>query len=301
MKISVIVPIYNMEKFIAQTISCLKAQEASNLEFVLVNDGSTDGTLSIMEQLCADDARFHIFNMENKGYGHACNLGIKHATGDFIAIYEPDDCISSDFYSCLEKTAERYNQADVIRYNGIYCFENGILRPVYHWKKYFTGRIIDKYAMKRFWRSHPSVFNGIYRRNFILQKSVLFCETPSASFQDAMFMVSLFYANPSIYIVDDIKYTYTVHNMQSVKFADDKIEFVIKAWEIESDWISSNGFRDNDFFLYKVFTQMNSLRKRVSCENREKLTQKFKQLNKGKIYLSSDIPTIVQKMKYALA
>lgn len=301
MKISVIVPIYNMEKFIARAISCLKAQDEPNIEFILVNDGSTDTTLSILEQLCARDARFHIFNMKNRGYGHACNFGIKQVTGDFWAIYEPDDCIAPDFYSTLRDTAERYSQADVIRYNGIYRHENGQSRTLYHWKQNFTGRILDKYALKRFWRSHPSVFNGIYRKDFMLQKSVSFCETPGASFQDAMFIVSLFYANPSIYIIDDIKYTYTIHDMQSIQFVDDKIDFVIASWEREAKWISRNGFSDHDFFLYKVFTQMNSLLKKVTPENREKLTQKFRKLNKGKIYLDSDIPTITQKIKYALA
>lgn len=89
--------------------------------------------------------------------------------------------------------------------------------------------------------------------------------------------------------------------MQSIHFIDDKIDFVIDAWTKEADWISRNGFNDYDFFLYKVFTQMNSLLKRVSSENREKLMQKFKHLNRGKIYLDSAIPTITQKIKYALA
>ena len=301
MKISVIVPIYNMENFIARTISCLQEQEEPNLEFLLVNDGSTDSTLSLMQKMCEGDARFQIFTMKNRGYGSACNFGIRQASGDYFAIFEPDDFIPHDFYSSLRKIAERYIQADVIRYNGIYRHENGISRTLYHWNKRFTGRIIDKYALKRFWRSHPSVFNGIYRKNFILQKSVFFCETPGASFQDAMFMVSLFYSNPSIYIINDIKYTYMIHNMQSIKFANDKVDFVINAWDMEKDWISHNGFMDYDFFLYKVFTQMHSLMGNVYPENREKLEKKFRDLRKSKICLSSNIPTIRQKMKYALA
>ena len=50
-----------------------------------------------------------------------------------------------------------------------------------------------------------------------------------------------------------------IHNMQSIKFANDKVDFVINAWDMEKDWISHNGFMDYDFFLYKVFTQMHSL------------------------------------------
>lgn len=300
MKISVIVPIYNMEKFISRAIQCLKIQDEQNIEFLLINDGSKDSTLSIMRELTAGDTRFQIFDMENKGYGHACNFGIKQATGEFFAIFEPDDSITSDFYSSLHKVAERYQQADVIRYNGIYCNENGLLRTLYRWEQNFTGKIIDKYTLKRFWRSHPSVFNGIYRKSFIQQKLVFFCETPSASFQDAMFIVSLFYANPSIFILDDIKYYYTIHEMQSVKFVDDKIDFVIESWKIEEKWLSKNGFADRNFFLYKVFVQMSSLMKKVSAENKYKLIQQFNNINKGKLYLASNIPTMIQKVKYAL-
>lgn len=298
MKISVIVPIYNMEKFIARAISCLKAQDEPNVEFILVNDGSTDATLSILEQLCTRDGRFHIFSMENRGYGHACNFGIEQATGDFWAIYEPDDCIAPDFYSTLRKTAERYRQADVIRYNGIYRHENGQSRTLYHWKQNFTGRILDKYALKRFWRSHPSVFNGIYRKNFMLQKSVCFCETPGASFQDAMFIVSLFYANPSIYIINDVKYTYTIHDMQSIQFVNDKIDFVIEAWEREADWISSNGFSNYDFFIYISFMQLDNILNKVSSMSRSKLEHNFMRISKQKIYINNNIPTLKEKIKY---
>jgi len=115
-----------------------------------------------------------------------------------------------------------------------------------------------------------------------------------------MFIVSLFYANPSIFILDDIKYYYTIHEMQSVKFVDDKIDFVIESWKIEEKWLYKNGFTDHGFFLYKVFAQMSSLIKKVSAENRYKLMQQFKNINKGKIYLASNIPTMTQKVKYAL-
>ena len=66
-----------------------------------------------------------------------------------------------------------------------------------------------------------------------------------------MFIVSLFYANPSIFILDDIKYHYTIHEMQSVKFVDDKIDFVIESWKIEEKWLSENGFADRNFFYTK--------------------------------------------------
>ncbi len=301
MKISVIVPIYNMEKFIARAISCLKAQEKPHLEFILVNDGSTDSTPALIRELCADDARFHIYDMENKGYGHACNFGIRHATGDFFAIFEPDDCITQNFYSVLHDMAEVYPQADVIKYNGIYRVDGSTINTLYHWCSRFTGKILDKYTLKRFWRSHPSVFNGIYRKSFIQQKKVFFCETPGASFQDAMFMVSLFYANPSLFIVNDIKYYYTIHEMQSTKHIDEKIDFVIMAWEQEDAWLSMNGIKDRDFFLYRIFCQMKTLAPKISSGNKDILYRKFKEIKKNNIYLACTVPTVSQKLGYVFS
>jgi len=303
MKISVIVPIYNREKFISGAISCLKAQDDPDLEFLLIDDGSTDATSQIMRELCVEnDGRFHILsNVENRGYGYTCNLGIRNATGDFVAIYESDDRITSDFYSTLRKVAEVYKEADVIRYNGLYRKEKNRLGTIYQWEQAFTGKVLDKYTLKRFWRSHPSVFNGIYRRSFILQKSVSFCETPGASFQDAMFMVSLFYADPLIYVVNDIKYTYVRHDMQSINFIEDKVDCIIEAWKKENEWLKKQEIVCRDFFLYRVFTQMDNILKKVSYKSGEKLVQAFNELKEEqKYFLYSDIPTFKERIRYKL-
>ena len=119
MKISVIVPIYNMEKFISRAIQCLKIQDEQNIEFLLINDGSKDSTLSIMRELTAGDTRFQIFDMENKGYGHACNFGIKQATGEFFAIFEPDDSIPQIFIPVcimLRNVTSRLMLSDIMEY-----------------------------------------------------------------------------------------------------------------------------------------------------------------------------------------
>ena len=301
MKISIIVPIYNMQNFIRQSITCLKSQDINDVEYLLINDGSTDDTLSNIEALCSGDTRFKIFTKKNRGYGHTCNFGISHATGDYIGIFEPDDSITDDFYPCLLQHAERYRQADVIKYNGIYKNEQGTIKKLFRWNRKYTGVILEKHDMKRFWRSHPAIFNGIYRRSFIQQKSVYFCETAGASFQDAMFYVSLYYANPSIYIINDTKYIYTIHEQQSIHFADSKIEDIIKMWRMEWQWIEENGFIDKNFLLYQVFKQLMSLKNAVSHDNFLKLRDEFRKMKDGNAIIKSDIPTWKQKIQYALA
>ena len=202
MKISIIVPIYNMEDRILHAVDCLKAQDHPDLEFIMINDGSRDGTLALLKNAVAEDERFVVLSGENKGYGYSCNRGIDVASGEYVAIYEPDDTLTPDFYSELAKAAAAYPVADIIRYNGFYRVCEGVARKLYTWEARYTDQILDKYQMKRFWRSHPSVYNGLYRKEFLQTKKIRFCPTPGASFQDAPFMVSLYYSNPSIYVIN---------------------------------------------------------------------------------------------------
>ena len=230
-----------------------------DIEFILINDGSTDRTVEILSKQVKDDIRFHLISMENHGYGYACNYGMSQARGEYIAIYEPDDVIDNDFYSTLADTANRFHHADIIRYNGFYKNIEGNIHKLYTWKEKYTEQILDKYQMKRFWRSHPSVYNGIYRAEFLRVKNVVFCESPGASFQDVTFMISLFYSNPSIYIINKTKYYYTIHDAQSINNVSSKIDNIITNWNNEYMWMNKNGIYDESFFLYRVCMQANSL------------------------------------------
>ena len=89
--ISVIIPIYNVEKYLAQCLASVQAQTYANLEIICVNDGSTDGSLAILEAHASQDERITIVDKSNAGYGAACNLGLTGAHGDWISIVEPDD------------------------------------------------------------------------------------------------------------------------------------------------------------------------------------------------------------------
>ena len=85
-KISVIVPIYNSEKYISNCIDSILSQEYKDFELLLINDGSTDNTINIINSY--NDGRIKIYNQENKGAGSARNLGLKYATGKYIVFID---------------------------------------------------------------------------------------------------------------------------------------------------------------------------------------------------------------------
>ena len=106
-KVSVVIPIYNAERFLDQALSSVEKQTHRNLEIICVNDGSTDGSLDIIKAHAARDDRYIVIDKQNEGYGASCNKGIEVAKGEWIAIFEPDDWIESGMYGDMLAFAGR--------------------------------------------------------------------------------------------------------------------------------------------------------------------------------------------------
>ncbi|PHM47217.1 glycosyltransferase family 2 protein [Xenorhabdus miraniensis] len=96
-KISVIVPVYNVEKYIEKCISSIKKQSYNNFEVIIINDGSIDKSIEKILPLIENDYRFKIITQKNSGLSAARNKGIEHATGEYISFIDSDDHIHNDF------------------------------------------------------------------------------------------------------------------------------------------------------------------------------------------------------------
>jgi len=103
MKISVIVPVYNSEKYVARCIDSVIAQTYHNWELLLIDDGSTDSSPDILRAYESRDARISVYRQANAGAGAARNLGIKKAAGDYIVFVDSDDTIESHYFALLSK------------------------------------------------------------------------------------------------------------------------------------------------------------------------------------------------------
>lgn len=127
-KISVIIPIYNTEKYLTRCIESVLSQAYSDLEIILVDDGSTDSSAQMCDEYALRDSRIRVVHKENGGLSSARNAGLEVATGKYIGFVDSDDYISPDFYESLvlnigDKTTEIAN-ARYVRVD-----ENGNLRP----------------------------------------------------------------------------------------------------------------------------------------------------------------------------
>src|SRR5699024_4494271 len=112
--ISVIVPVYNVEKYVRRCIDSICGQTYSNLEIILIDDGSTDSSGKICDEMAAKDGRISVIHQENKGLSQARNAGLDQAKGEYIAFVDSDDYLSLNMYECLLKSLKE-NNADVVR------------------------------------------------------------------------------------------------------------------------------------------------------------------------------------------
>lgn len=99
--ISVIVPVYNVEKYLERCINSIINQSYTNLEILLINDGSKDSSSDICDKYAARDPRIRVFHQANSGAALSRNIGLEHATGDYLSFVDSDDYLADDFYKEL--------------------------------------------------------------------------------------------------------------------------------------------------------------------------------------------------------
>ena len=108
-KVSIVVPIYNVEKFLCQAVDSILNQSLKDIEIILVDDGSPDNCGKICDKYADKDPRVRVIHQKNGGLGSAYNSGIKAASGEYIGFVEPDDWIEPEMYEVLYNNAKKYN------------------------------------------------------------------------------------------------------------------------------------------------------------------------------------------------
>ena len=122
-KISIVIPVYNVERYLSECLNSIVDQDYTNWEAILVDDGSTDQSGSICDAYAQNDKRFVVIHQENKGAACAKNTGLDHVSGEFVAFIDSDDYIDSDWLQISISTAKKYN-ADVVEFGFDKVYKN---------------------------------------------------------------------------------------------------------------------------------------------------------------------------------
>lgn len=194
-KVSVVIPIYNVERYLRQCLDSVVNQTLREIEIICVNDGSKDSSYSIIEEYAKKDPRVVVIDKPNSGYGNSMNRGFDIATGEYIGIVESDDYADPEMFEKLYNCAKE-NELDACK-SGFYYYysvpeEKNIPNPIASYvmcQRVFcpTTDFKSKREQFEFFNIKPTIWSAIYRKDFIRENNIRFNETPGASFQDTSF------------------------------------------------------------------------------------------------------------------
>ncbi|MDR2870295.1 MAG: glycosyltransferase [Deferribacteraceae bacterium] len=211
-KISIIVPVYNVETYLRQCLDSLVAQTIRDIEIIIVNDGSTDSSPQIINEYAAKDSRVKPLHQPNGGYGKAMNAGIATATGDYIGIVESDDWVELDMFERLYDNAAKHD-VDICRAKH-YNYRAGESQPdANSIIEQLADRVLHPETDTEVFKLGFAVWSAIYKRSFI--QNIKFLETPGASYQDISFSIIVLAMASSVYLIDCCLLHYRTDNANS--------------------------------------------------------------------------------------
>lgn len=212
--VSILVPVYNVSKYLRQCIDSVVNQTLKNIEIVCINDGSTDDSLEILKSYAAKDPRIKIIDKKNTGYGNSMNIAMDNATGEYIGIVESDDFAELNMFEKLYNEAVK-DDLDVSRCNFYYYTteDNKNVKSELGWVKH--NKV---YAPNEEWGvfyQQPSVWANLYRSSFLKDNNIRFLETPGASYQDTAFTFKVYSLAKRFKIIEDALLHYRVDSSGS--------------------------------------------------------------------------------------
>ncbi|SCA91294.1 putative glycosyltransferase / GT2 [Pseudolactococcus piscium] len=205
-KVSIIVPVYNVEEYIRECINSILSQTYSNLEIIVVDDGTKDRSIEITKGLSDMDSRIRIISQPNQGLSAARNTGIENATGKYVAMIDSDDKIKPDFIKHLIDVAESQN-ADIVR-GSFRDFEGNIPGS---WVADFLMESQNSIKiLNKFLDNHTSfvVWSSLYRTDFLNLHNLRF--TPGILLEDGDFTVRSYLKASKVVTTDYTDYQYRI-------------------------------------------------------------------------------------------
>ncbi|HET6551199.1 MAG TPA: CDP-glycerol glycerophosphotransferase family protein [Solirubrobacter sp.] len=203
MRVSVVVPIYNVETYLAACLESLAAQTLTDIEVVMVNDGSTDGSPAIAEAFAARDPRFKLISQPNGGLSRARNTGIDAATGEFLAFVDSDDVVAPNAYELLVAALDR-SGSDFASGFAHRLTSSGTRPVVFLAKAFAETRLKTHITRDRLLLRDRTAWNKLFRRSFWDEQGRRFPD--GRLYEDIPVTLPLHFAARSVDVLSDVIY-----------------------------------------------------------------------------------------------
>lgn len=250
-KLSIIVPVYNVEKYLPKCLESLIKQTLKDIEIICVNDGSMDNSLAILKEFASKDSRIRIIDNQHQGVAKTRNTGIEQSTGEYIGFVDSDDYIDIDFFEKLYNSATKSNSdiaiASILKHKNFFNIYNAK-----YTKEETAITIQDKIKLcedkKHFFFY---AWNKIYHSGFIKKNNIKFSE--GQIYEDVMFAIKALYYSNKIISVYGTKYHYIEHENSLTKYKDktgEKEHDLIKAYSELQEFCNSKNIEISERLNY---------------------------------------------------
>uniref|UniRef100_UPI004055DFB9 glycosyltransferase family 2 protein n=1 Tax=Acetatifactor sp. TaxID=1872090 RepID=UPI004055DFB9 len=251
-KISVLVPVCNVEKYIGKCLDSILGQTFKDMEIICMDDGSTDLSGRILDEYALTDSRIKVVHKPNSGYGHTMNQALEMARGEYIGIVESDDYIDANMYEVLYQAAIEHN-LDLVKsdYYQMWQREDGsaycIYRPLTEKDELYhvvlkPNNKQESYFLEKF------TWNALYKREYLTKNGVRYNETPGASYQDNGFWFQTFYHAERVMFLKQAFYRYKQDNPTSSINSDQKVYAMKNEYDFIRDFLLEQKEQNPNFY-----------------------------------------------------
>src|SRR4051794_35784510 len=244
-RVSVVVPIYNVEAYLRECLESLAAQTFEDLEVIMVDDGSTDGSAAIAEAFAARDARFVLVTQANGGLSAARNTGIDVATGEFLAFVDSDDVVAPNAYELLvgtlDKTGSDFASGNAHRlYPGRTRQVGFLSRPMNR------TRLRTHITKQRTLLTDRTAWNKLWRRSFWDEQGLRF--PVGRTYEDIPVTLPLHFAARSVDVLSDVIYYWRTREGEDLSITQrrnqpQELDNRLLAIQDVSDYLARRGLR----------------------------------------------------------
>ena len=216
-KVSVIIPVYNTEKYLRECLDRVISQTLADIEIICVDDGSTDSSLEILKEYAQKDKRIKILQQENKGAGAARNFGLKKAKGEYVAFMDADDKYPDK--QTLETVFIKVKENNVLICGGEFAvFTECQKKPFQDEIEWISkGASLDGYFFPeekiinyKDYQFDYGYHRFIYNKNFLIENNLFFPDYKR--YQDPPFLVKAMFNAENFYAISKITYAYRINH-----------------------------------------------------------------------------------------
>lgn len=254
--ISVIVPVYNSEKFLYRCLMSILNQTMKNIEIIVVNDGSTDSSLDIMKKFSEKYNNFTILNLKNVGAAKARNEAISIARGEYLSFVDSDDFILPNFLEILYNNAATYNADIVCCEYSLYIEKSNRIIKNFNFVK--SGLYSNKQALNLLIRDHKIrayLWNKLFKKSLFWNNNI---KLQDMYYEDMAACTPLFYHSQNIAIVNKPLYFYTIREGSVIRDATAKNfnDYIRVLAVIRTFLENNNAYNDycSSFIFYSLKT-----------------------------------------------